>query len=54
MESISLYEDDGNVLGIVHLQYLNKLNEQKDFINLIKNHQPNIKLDKNCERLLQR
>ncbi|TSI05765.1 hypothetical protein [Lysinibacillus sp. BW-2-10] len=50
-----LYGEGGKVLGIIQLQYdLGKLNQQKDFINFIKNHQPNIKLDKNCERLLQR
>lgn len=49
-----LYGSGGNVLGIVHLQYLGKLHEQKDFIYFIKNHQPNIKLDKNCKILLQR
>jgi hypothetical protein len=50
----ALYGMDGNVLGIVHLQYLGKLHEQKDFIHFIKIHQPNIKLDKNCEKLLQK
>jgi hypothetical protein len=50
----ALYGDSGDLLGIVHLQYVGKLNEQKDFINFIIEHQPNIKLDKNCERLLRR
>lgn len=49
-----LYGTDGNVIGIVKLQYLSKLHEQKDFIHFIKSHQPNIKLDTNCEILLQK
>jgi hypothetical protein len=50
----ALYGMGKKLLGIVHLQYVGKLHEQKDFIHFIKNHQPNIKLDKNCEKLLRK
>lgn len=50
----TLYGTSGNVVGIIHLQYVGKLHKQKDFIHFIKNHQPSIRLDKNCERLLQK
>jgi hypothetical protein len=50
----ALYGLGENVLGIIHLQYVGKLHEQKDFIHFIKNRQPNIKLDRNCEKLLQK
>lgn len=49
----ALYGDGATPLGIINTQYLGKLNKQKDFINLIKKQQPTIKLDRNCERLVE-
>ena len=50
----AFYGKSSNLLGIIHMQYLGKLHQQKDFIHFIKEYQPNIKLDKNCEILLQK
>jgi hypothetical protein len=41
-------------LANISIQYLGKLEKQKDFIRLLMNQQPTIRLDQNCERLLER
>lgn len=50
----ALYGAGGNVLGIIQSQYIGKFSKQKEFINFIKDHQPNVKLDKNCEKTMER
>jgi hypothetical protein len=46
------YDAGENILGTLPLQYLGKREKQKDFIHFIMNQHASVKLDRNCERLL--